>query len=184
MKLEVREVSVNSGSLRAVDRVSFEAESGKILGIVGPNGSGKSTLSALTGLVGATGRVTLDGRFMDHSSQREVRKAGIVRLFQSPQVYDALSCIDDVRLSTSRRRNVGLGGALCWRRAMHRTELARIEIARRALDDVGLEGYEDRPVSRLTFGERRLLELARSIAAEPIVLMLDEPSAGLNGRGN
>jgi ABC-type branched-subunit amino acid transport system ATPase component len=179
--LELFEISVRFGGVRAVDDVSFQVPDGATLGLVGPNGSGKSTLlNALTGVVSATGRAALDGEDLPLGRPRRTRRAGVARTFQTPQNFDELSCIDNVLLADGDRRLTGLMGAWFTRVAMWRHEHRRWEPAIDALELVGLAGAAERPASLLSYGQQRMLELARSIVGAPQVLLLDEPSAGLN----
>ncbi len=149
--------------------------------VVGPNGSGKTTfLNALTGVVPATGSLRVAGTRVALGGPGRARACQLVRTFQTPQTYEHVSCIEDVLLSTADRRWTGIGAAWLLRPFMLRRERARWHRANLALDRVGLADLAEQPTARLTYGQRRLLELARAIAAEPRILLLDEPSAGLN----
>lgn len=179
--LEAREVSVHFGGVIAVERVSITVPEGQIVGLVGPNGSGKTTfLNALTGLVTAAGSVVLAGEILPLGRPREAHGRGLLRTFQTPQTFIELSCIENVLLSTRDRRLAGLTGAWVRRRGMWRHEEERWERARAALKRVGMVQFAERPAEGLAYGQQRLLEIARALAAEPTVLMLDEPFAGLN----
>jgi ABC-type branched-subunit amino acid transport system ATPase component len=172
---------VRFGGVVAVDGVSLELLPGEILGLVGPNGSGKSTfLNALCGLVPATGEVRVGGDPVALGRPGVVRRFGVLRTYQAPQTYVHLSCLDDVMLSTTDRTATGIFAAWLARPLVHRHERVRRARALEALDRVGLGELADAPVAGLPYGQRRLLELARAIAGDPAVLLLDEPSAGLN----
>lgn len=179
--LDVQEVRVRFGGVVAVDRASFAVEPGRVLAVIGPNGSGKTTLmNAVTGLVPAAGRVIVDETEVPTSRPGRARRAGIVRTFQTPQVIDDLSCIDNVLLTTPDRARSGVMAAWLGRGSMLRHEHARWEEATHCLEQFGLLDDALLPASRLTYGQRRWLELARVVMARPRYLLADEPSAGLN----
>jgi branched-chain amino acid transport system ATP-binding protein len=178
--LRADEITVSFGGVRAVDRVSLELGD-ELLGLVGPNGSGKTTfLNAICGVVPANGRLTVDGGVVPLGRPRAAWRAGIARVFQAPQAFIELSCLENVLLTSSDTRHRGVTGAWLARPAMWRHERLRWERARAALERVGLGGVALAPAARLSYGQRRLLELARALAGDPRVLLLDEPSAGLN----
>jgi ABC-type branched-subunit amino acid transport system ATPase component len=161
--------------------VSLDVRDGEILGLVGPNGSGKTTfLNALVGVVPARGTFEVDGEPVKLGAPGRSRKAGVLRTYQAPQTYDHLSCIEDVLVSTADQKYTGLFASWFLRPLMIRKERERWAIAVDALQRVGLGELAEEPAGRLTYGQRRLLELARSIAGQPKVLLLDEPSAGLD----
>ncbi len=179
--LRADDLRVSFGGVRAVDGVSLDLRNGEILGLVGPNGSGKTTfLNALTGVVPSTGALTIAGNRIRLGVAGAARPSGLLRTYQAPQTYDHLSCIEDVLISTSDRRLTGVTASWLLRPLVLRRERARWGVAVDALDRVGLVEFAELPASRLTYGQRRLLEVARAIAAGPTVLLLDEPSAGLD----
>jgi ABC-type branched-subunit amino acid transport system ATPase component/ABC-type branched-subunit amino acid transport system permease subunit len=179
--LEARGVRVRFGGVVAVDHVDLTLHDDEILGLVGPNGSGKTTLlNALTGVVDAEGEEQVDGERIRLGRPGRVRALGILRTYQSPQTYAHLTCLEDVALSTPDRRFAGLAASSFGRPPMNRHERLRWRDAVAALDRVGLAAATEAPTSRLSYGQRRMLELARAIHAEPRALLLDEPSAGLN----
>jgi ABC-type branched-subunit amino acid transport system ATPase component len=179
--LEATDISVAFGGVRAVNNVSLEMAEGAFFGLVGPNGSGKTTfLNALTGVVPASGRLAVDGRRVRLGSARSARRAGILRVFQAPQVIEDLTCLENVTLSSPSLFATGLTAAVIGRPWMLRNERSRWQQAAAALEEVGLVNEMHRPASGLTYGQRRLLDLARALNGSPRVLLLDEPSAGLN----
>lgn len=179
--LEAADIRVSFGGVRAVDGVSLDLRDGEILGLVGPNGSGKTTfLNALVGVVPASGYLEVDGRPVPLGTPGRSRAVGVLRTYQAPQTYDHLSCIEDVLVATSDRRYTGILSSWFARPLVNRHERARWAVAVDALTRVGLGDMAELPAGRLTYGQRRLLEFARAIAAEPRVVLLDEPSAGLD----
>lgn len=179
--LKATDIRVSFGGVRAVDGVSLDVREGEILGLVGPNGSGKTTfLNALVGVVPASGYFAVDGHPVKLGVPGGSRSVGVLRTYQAPQTYDHLSCIEDVLTSTSDHKLTGNLASWFMRPAMMKRERVRWGIAVDALTRVGLGDMAEIPAGRLTYGQRRLLELARSIAAGPRVLLLDEPSAGLD----
>ncbi len=179
--LRAEDIAVHFGGVRAVDGVGMTVSDGSAVGLVGPNGSGKSTfLNALTGVVAATGTLSVDGNPVRLGRPAAVRRLGIARTFQTPQNFAELSCIENVLLADVDRRFTGLFASWFARPAMWRHERARWERAVAALDQVGLADHAERPAGLLSYGQQRLLELARGLVGTPSILLLDEPSAGLN----
>jgi len=179
--LRAEDIAVAFGAVRAVDGVDLVVGDGEAVGMVGPNGSGKSTLlNALTGVVRASGGLTVDGRRVPLSRPQAVRRAGVARTFQTPQTFAELTCIENVLLADADRRATGLAGAWVARGPMLRRERVRWSRAVAALDRVGLADRAEDEAGLLSYGQQRLLELARSLVGEPRVLLADEPSAGLN----
>ncbi|HEY4278677.1 MAG TPA: ABC transporter ATP-binding protein [Conexibacter sp.] len=181
MALEIDDVNVSFGSVRAVAGVTLKLEAGERLGLVGPNGSGKSTLvNAISGIVKGGGRIALDGSEVRAGSALSAARCGISRTYQSPQTFADVSCLDNVMLGLDRDRTNGLFAAWFLRRATDRRERRRVSEALALLDQVGLADAAESPASMLTFGQQQMLGLARALAAKPSVLLLDEPVAGLN----
>jgi ABC-type branched-subunit amino acid transport system ATPase component/ABC-type branched-subunit amino acid transport system permease subunit len=179
--LRAAEIHVSFGGVHAVDGVSLDVRHNEILGLVGPNGSGKTTfLNALVGVVPASGYFAIDGHEVKMGVPGRSRALGVLRTYQSPQTYDHLSCIEDVLVSTADHKYSGILASWFLRPLVMRHERARWAMAIDALQRVGLARFAEEPAGRLTYGQRRLLELARAIAAEPTILLLDEPSAGLD----
>jgi ABC-type branched-subunit amino acid transport system ATPase component len=179
--LEAHDITVRFGGVVAVDSVSLRLNDGEVLGLIGPNGSGKSTfINAVTGVVPAAGRLEVDGQQVKLGKLGAVAAHGLRRTFQTPQVHDELTCLENVLVGLPDGRLRGLDGAWLRRLSLMKVERERWEAAMRALAFVGLEAVPDAHAGALSYGERRRLELARVYGATPRILLLDEPAAGLN----
>jgi branched-chain amino acid transport system ATP-binding protein/branched-chain amino acid transport system permease protein len=167
------------GGLVAVDNVSFELKAGEILGLIGPNGAGKTTMfNLITGALPLhQGDVRFLGADITHSAQRHIARAGVARTFQHVKLRKNMNLLDTVMLGTYARTRSGfLAGIL----RLDRGEEARAKAeAMRQLERVGLAGRAFELAGNLPLGNQRLLEIARALAADPALLMLDEPAAGL-----
>jgi branched-chain amino acid transport system permease protein len=177
--LRVEGVYRRFGGLVAVDNVSFELAAGEILGLIGPNGAGKSTMfNLLTGALHLNGgRIYFQEREISGLAPRHIARAGVARTFQHVKIRPRMTLLDNVLLGTYARTKAGfLAGAL----RLDRAEEARARYE--ALTILKRVGLGDRPfelAGNLPLGNQRLLEVARALAADPILLMLDEPAAGL-----
>ena len=177
--LQVDAVERRFGGLVAVNEVSFTVNAGEILGLIGPNGAGKSTMfNLVTGALRVNrGRVVFAGRDITRVPQRAIARAGIARTFQHVKLRPRMSLLDNVLLGTHPRTSAGLlAGALTLRRA---EEAAARHEAMRQLERVGLAARPYELAGNLPLGNQRLLEIARALAADPVLLVLDEPAAGL-----
>jgi branched-chain amino acid transport system ATP-binding protein len=175
--LATRNLGLDIGGAKIVADVSLEVGAGELLGIIGPNGAGKTTLfNLLSGLYRPTaGRIEFDGRDVTDEPPFRRTRAGLGRTFQVSSVFPLLSVAENVRLAAE----AALGGTLrLWRRASGVKEA--LERARSALARVGLEGRVQTPAGLLAHGDKRRLELAMLLAADPRVIMLDEPMAGVS----
>jgi len=177
--LAVSEVTRRFGGLVAVNSVSFEVEAGEILGLIGPNGAGKTTMfNLITGALPLDqGRITFLGQDITRQPQRRIARAGIARTFQHVKLRPHMTLLDTVLLGTYGRTSSGfLRGALRLDRAEERHAEAE---AMRQLQRVGLADRAFELAGNLPLGNQRLLEIARALAADPALLVLDEPAAGL-----
>lgn len=179
--LEARDIEVHFGAVRAVDGVSLDVGDDEIVGLIGPNGSGKTTfLNALCGVVAARGHLEVGSQTVRLGSPRAAVRAGIGRVFQAPQTFVALSTLENVLLGSCDHRGRGLLGATFARQAMWPRERRRWREAQDALELVDLGDVAAMPGALLTYGQSRLVDIARALVGRPRILLLDEPSAGLN----
>jgi branched-chain amino acid transport system ATP-binding protein len=180
--LEARNLARAFGGLRAVDGVSFAIQSGSIKAIIGPNGAGKTTLiNLMTGLDRLdAGEVHFAGRRIDLLQPHEIVRLGIARTFQNLKLFADMSVLENVMTGRHPRTRAGLVAAV-MRGPRSRAEEREIEAYSMALlADVGLAAHAHERAGDLPFGKQRLLEIARALATEPKLLLLDEPAAGLN----
>jgi branched-chain amino acid transport system ATP-binding protein len=180
--LETRELRKSFGGLVAVDGVSFTVELGQIKALIGPNGAGKTTLfNLVTGLIPPDrGTVRFKGKDLTGRKPYQVARAGVSRTFQNPSLFGRMNVLENVMVGRhSRSRSEFWGCAL--RLPGQRREEAQIrETAFQELSFVGLCPLALFPAAALTFGQRRMAELARALATGPEMLLLDEPASGLN----
>ena len=180
--LAVEGATQRFGGLTAVDDVNFAIEPGEVSAIIGPNGAGKTTLfNLISGFQSpVAGRIVFDGDDITGQAPHRIAARGIVRTFQLVQLFPELSAQQNVEAGCHLRGTGGLWAALA-RTANARRELeAAARTARELLTFVGLEARAHMPATALTYGQQRLLEVARAMAANPRLLLLDEPAAGLN----
>ena len=180
--LVVDDVSVDFGGVRAVNRVSLSVEEGKITALIGPNGAGKTTLFNVISHLQrpSTGRVTFMGTASTKLPPSETARLGMARTFQNLRIFPNLSALENVQVGCHRHEKSGMvadGLGLPSQRREERRSVAR---ALDALALVGLDGHADKPAASLPYGQQRLVEIARALASEPRLLLLDEPAAGMN----
>ena len=184
--LEATGVAVSFGAVKAVDGVDLSVAPGEVLGIIGPNGSGKSTfLNAVTGLVPAKGTVKINGAMVHTGRPEAVSRLGVRRTFQTPQVHDGLTCLENVLVGLPDRTRRSVPDAWFRRPGMWRQERDRWTAARDALRFVGIEHLAHTQAGALSYGQRRMLEIARAKAGEPRVLLMEagrRPEPGRDGR--
>jgi branched-chain amino acid transport system ATP-binding protein len=179
--LRLNSVSRQFGGLIAVDAVSLEVPAEGVTAIIGPNGAGKTTLfNVISGFMApSAGRVMFAGQHITGLPPEEIAKRGLVRTFQLAQLFENLTVLENVEVGRHLHTTGGLLAALMPFRAA--ASEAEVEGASRALlQHVGLASQADMLAGMLPYGQKRLLEIARALAAEPKLLLLDEPAAGLN----
>ena len=183
MTLSVRDLTVQFGGVAALGGVSFDVRPGSITSLIGPNGAGKTTaFNAITGyLRPRRGRVSWDDTLLTGSRPCEVARRGIVRTFQKTSVFPALSVRDNVMVGLHLRGRAGVLPILLARRAVREEEARLAAEAESIMAGVGLGHRRHETASALPYGEQRLVELAVALAAQPRLLLLDEPGAGMTG---
>ena len=180
--LTLVDVCVNFGGLQALANVSFDVRPGEIVGLIGPNGAGKTTIfNVITGVYKASeGVVSFAGDSILGMRPHLVLKAGIARTFQNIRLFTAMTALENVMVAQHCRSRTGVFGAVLRSPSQKREEHAIRQRAREALAFMGIEAYADEVASNLPYGHQRRLEIARALASEPRVLLLDEPAAGMN----
>ncbi|MBO0744791.1 MAG: ABC transporter ATP-binding protein [Candidatus Dormibacteraeota bacterium] len=180
--LRVSDVSKRFGGLLAVDHVSFDIEEGKVFALIGPNGAGKTTLfNCVTGLYPPTsGAIVFAGRDIAGARPHQAARLGIARTFQNIRLFAYMSALDNVRVGQHVRMRAKLWDALFKLPSERREEREVTERARELLDFVGISQYAGSYARNLAYGQQRRLEIARALATQPRLLLLDEPAAGFN----
>ena len=180
--LEVKGISKAFGGVKAIDDFSFEVGGHDIIGIIGPNGAGKTTVfNLLTGVYRLdAGQVLLEGRDVTGLPQHAITRAGIARTFQNIRLFRGLTVLENVMTAADPYSGYNLLDVCFFTPRKRRREQAVRALSRNYLKIVGLEGYEKEKPESLPYGLQRKLELARALATNPKVLLLDEPAAGLN----
>jgi branched-chain amino acid transport system ATP-binding protein len=180
--LEVKSVSVRFGALTALSEVSLDIEAGQILAIIGPNGAGKTTLlNVVSGFYHpSAGRILFDGKDRTHLAPPDVAALGIARTFQNVALFKGMTVLDNIMTGRLlKMKGSFLLEALYWGPA-RRQELAHRAVVERIIDFLEIQAIRKTPAGRLPYGLQKRVELARALAAEPRLLLLDEPMAGMN----
>jgi len=182
--LEVRAITQRFGGINALQDISFTVAKGDITGVIGPNGAGKTTLfNIVTGIYTQTsGQIFLDGADISHVPAEKLAQRGLVRTFQNIELFGSMTVLENVMVGLHTRSSCGIVscmGKMPWHMREER------QIRKRAHDWLafcGISDLADHTAGSLPFGKGRLLEIARAMAVEPRIMLMDEPAAGLNNR--
>lgn len=180
--LEVKELKMYFGGVHAVDGISFDIDAGDILGIIGPNGSGKTTLiNAITGVYNPTaGSILFDGRDITKEKLENLVSIGICRTFQNLKLHKALTVLENVIVGEHLENTSNFFDAVFRTKRFRENEERARARAYEQLEKVGLSANANDFVSELPYGMQKRLEIARALAMDPKLLILDEPTAGMN----
>ncbi len=174
-------MTLRFGGVTAVNDVGFTVARGETVALIGPNGAGKSSLfNCITALYKPqVGSVTFDGHELTRSTPDRIARLGIARTFQNIELFGGLTVLENVLLGRHRHVKANFFNALLGTPAWTRDEVSQIAAAERAIDLLELQAYRDRRVRGLPYGIQKLVEIARALAGEPKLLLMDEPVAGL-----
>ena len=176
------DLSIRFGGIRAVERVSFETREREGLTIIGPNGAGKTTIFNLISRIYAPseGRLVFRDQDITRVPPHRIAGLGIARTFQNNELFEHATVLANLLLGRHAHRTTGLLGEMLFLPGVRRAERAHRERAEEIIDFLDLQRHRDAMVRSLPFGVRKVVELGRALAAEPTLLLLDEPSSGLN----
>lgn len=180
--LEVKNLGISFGGLRAVDNFHLNIERGQLYGLIGPNGAGKTTVfNLLTGVYKPNeGIITLDGKNITGKKTIEINKEGIARTFQNIRLFKEMSVLDNVKVGLHNRHHYSTIEGILRLPRYHKVEREMNERAMELLKVFDLDGYANYMAANLPYGQQRKLEIARALATDPKLLLLDEPAAGMN----
>lgn len=180
--LQTDNVTKDFGGLRAVNHVSIAVNEGKLLGLIGPNGAGKTTLyNVITGIYRPTsGKVLLEGENVTGLKPHELAERGVSKTFQLVTLFDKSTVLENMLVACHMRSKVGFWEAVFDTAGSHKKGSRMLDQALGSLELVGISGSKDELAGNLSYGHRKLLQLAMALALEPKVLLLDEPTAGMN----
>lgn len=180
--LSVTSLGISFGGLKAVDDFSMEIKKGQLYGLIGPNGAGKTTVfNLLTGVYKPNqGIVKLDGKDITGKKTIDINKAGIARTFQNIRLFKKMTVLDNVKVALHNQYHYSTIEGILRLPRYYKVEKQMNEKAMELLSVFGLETYAQQLAANLPYGQQRKLEIARALATEPKLLLLDEPAAGMN----
>jgi len=179
---KVENLGIHFGGVVAVDKVSFEVKRGDVYTIIGPNGAGKTTIFNLIGLIypASAGKIFFEDKDLTGYAPHQVAELGIARTFRNIELFEHATVLQNLLIGRHRHRRTALWQELLFTPSVRRAELAQREAVEKVIDFLELAKVRDSLVAGLPYGVRKVVELGRALATEPKLLLLDEPSSGLN----
>ncbi len=179
---KVENLGIRFGGVVAVDNVGFEVKRGEVFTIIGPNGAGKTTIFNLIGLIypATSGRILYEGRDLTGLPPHQVADLGIARTFQNIELFEHATVLQNLLIGRHRHRRTSLWQEMLFTASVRQAEIAQREAVEKVIDFLELAKVRDSLVAGLPYGVRKVVELGRALATEPRLLLLDEPSSGLN----
>jgi branched-chain amino acid transport system ATP-binding protein len=180
--LAARNLSVRFGGVLAVDDVSFDVRRGEVFTLIGPNGAGKTTVFNLISRIytPTAGTIEFEGRSLTDRAPHEIAGLGIARTFQNIELFEHASVLQNLLIGRHTHRRTGLASELLFLPRARRAEVEAREAVERVIDLLDLQHHRETLVAGLPYGVRKVVELGRALCTEPRLLLLDEPSSGLN----
>lgn len=182
MYFDVKDLTIKFGGLTAVDNVSFDISEGEIFTIIGPNGAGKTTLFNLISRLYTpnAGVITFRGENVTQLSAQQIAGRGIARTFQNIELFESASTLQNLLVGRHRHSTTRTWQDILRVRKVRDEEIAHRHAAEEVMDVLRLQKYRDTPIGSLPYGVRKVIEVARALCVGPSLLLLDEPSSGLN----
>lgn len=180
--MEMKNITLRFGGVTAISDISFDIREGEIRAIIGPNGAGKSSmLNVISGFyVPSEGEVWFRGAKRPQLKPYQVARQGIARTFQNIALFHGMSTLDNIMTGRMTLMNASIGAQAIWKGAAEREETEHREAVEKIIDFLEIQAIRKTPVGRLPYGLQKRVELGRALAAEPKLLLLDEPMAGMN----